>query len=393
MLTDMQIKKAKHLENKQKKLYDSNGLYLIITPRSKRWYVRYTFRQERRDQPIGKYPFIGLLEARQAAIEIQVKVSTGIDPKSAQNSKEDGSITFDQAFEALFEVDSKSVAANTLKKRRQRYEKYIKAEIGNIPLSEITPQMVKKLVLPLHDLGKEETAKRVRIIIGQVFKDGFVRYDLRFDPSQAAAGLKKRKKVRHHPHIEDKRLLGRLISDIEHGNPHTSASVQFAARLLPYLFVRPFELRTAHGKDFDLEEGIWRVPATGKNRRVYLVPLPRQIISLLKERFSITGKYCFLFPSPILKNKPISGNALNNYLIKLGYSKDTITPHGFRGTASTILNEKGYKTDWIEAQLDHREENSVRSSYNHALYLKQRKEMMQDYADYLDELKNRYGRN
>lgn len=290
----------------------------------------------------------------------------------------------------MYRIESKYLSENTLKNRRLRYEKYIKPQLGDIPLTEITPQMVKNIILPIYDLGNEATAKCLRIIIGQVFRDGFVRYDLTFDPSQAASRLKKRKRVKHHPHIEDKRLLGCLLGDIEKGIPTVSTSIRLALRILPYLFVRPHELRMAHGKDFDLEEGIWRVSLRGKNRRVYLVPLPTQVILLLKERFSLIGNNTFLFSSPKSKNKIISDGSLNRYLVSLGYSRNIITPHGFRGTASTILNEKGYKRDWIEAQLDHQEKNDVRSAYNHALYLKQRKKMMQDYADYLDELKRRY---
>lgn len=384
MLTDIQIKKTKY-QGKSIKLFDGEGLYLLISKKSKRWYFRYTFEKQRKDRPLGKYPIIDLLSARKIAIDAQIALSKGQDPFSTNSV----SATFSEAFEALFAIDEKRYSQSTMQNRRNRYEKYIKEVIGDLPLLGITPQHVLNIVLPLHDAGKETTAKRLRIIVGQVYRDGAHRYGLTFDPSQASQGLKKRVRVKHHQHIEDKRILGRLLADLETGNRRCSLAVRFSMTLLPYLFVRPAELRFAKRTDFNLDDGTWRI-TDGKMQRTFIVPLATQIVEKLEWYFSkLSPNQEYLFSS-YGKSGVISDNTFNKYLRGLGYGSDIIVAHGFRGTASTILNEMGYKQRWIDKQLDHKEENEVREAYDHAKYLKHRRQMMQDYADYLDQLKSKY---
>lgn len=383
MLSDIKIRKAK-FEGKKYKLYDAEGLYLLVLKKSKRWYFRYRFQNKQYDRSLGKYPFVTLLSARKIAIDAQIELSKGLNPFPENTTHK----TFSEAFEILFEVDAKRYGHSTMKNRRNRYEKYVKKVIGECPLVSITPQQILDIVLPLHDSGKEVTAKRVRILIGQVYRDGVRRYGLTYDPTQASQGLKKTKRTQHHSHIDDKRILGRLLADISK-EAHKHSPTQFAMTLLPYLFVRPAELRFAKVEDFDLDAQIWRI-TDGKMNRTHLVPLANQIVELLSEYFSRIGNEGYLFASPYSSSGVISDGTLNKYLKKLGYSSDIITPHGFRGTASTILYENSYKREWIEKQLDHQEDNEVAASYNHAAYLKQRREMMQEYADYLDKLKNEY---
>lgn len=384
MLTDMKIRQAKS-KNKSYKLYDKGeGLYLLISSKSKRWYLRYSFAGKRFDKPLGKYPIVSLLEARKVTIEAKISLSNGVDPFGTAS----GDISFNDAFEVLFALDEQRLVESTMKNRRLRYEKYIKPTIGSLNLTDITPQNIMSIVLPLHDAGLEATAKRVRIIVGQVFRDGFSRYGLVYDPSQATQRLRKHKKTKHHPHIEDMELLGRLMLDIEKGRSSHSLTVQTAMRLLPYLFVRPHELRFAHGRDFNLDDQMWRRSPMGKMDRMHLIPLANQVVELLREWFELTAcSNSYLFPSPTSESGVISDGTLNKYLKRLGYPGHIITPHGFRGTASTILYEQDYKEAWIERQLDHQEEKDTKASYDHSKYLKQRRKMMQDYADYLDELK------
>lgn len=389
-MTETEIREAKFAEKKRYKLYDIEGLYLIVGKKSKRWYVRYTYNGKRCDMPLGRYPFVSLLEARGAAIEVQKCCEKGEDPRGIQREIVQ-TVTFSEAFEKLFELDLDRFAARTMQERRWRYERYLKNSIGGKDINKITSQDVLNLLLPIHDAGLEETTKCLRNIISKVFRDGIHRYNLTFDPVQASQGLKRQRKIRHYPHIEDKPLLGRLMGDLERGRPSSMLSVRVAARLLPYLFVRPSELRHAHGKDINLGEQIWRVP-TNKTRRIHIVPLADQVVAILREYMDLIGHDNYLFPSPTAKDNIISPKFLNTYLAALGYDNKTITPHGFRGTASTILNEMGYQPEWIERQLDHKEKNEVRDAYNHADYFPQRKKMMQEYADFLDELKIKYGK-
>lgn len=390
MLSENLIKSAIHPEKKPYKLYDIEGLYLLVTPVSKRWYVRYTFGGKRHEMRLGRYPLVTLLDAREAAIEVQRNREKGIDPASQKINMAKASVSFGEAFETLFALDIRRRSARTMEERRWRYDHYLKKAIGEKELTKITPQDIRALLLPLHDSGLEETTKRLRILIGQVYRDGIQRYNLTLDPTQAAQGLAHQRKVRHYPHIEDREILGRLMGDLERGIPSRMLAGRVAARLLPYLFVRPTELRHAHGKDISLDEKIWRVP-TSKTSRIYIVPLADQVVAILREYMDLIGHKNYLFPSPTAKDKIIGSSFLNTYLMDLGYDNKTITPHGFRGTASTILNEMGYRPEWVEIQLDHKERNEVRDAYNHADYLPQRKKMMQEYADFLDKLKIKYG--
>ncbi len=387
LLTDVEIRKKKFL-GKKIKLSDGNGLYLFILKKSKRWYLKYSFRGKRIERPLGKYPDLPLLQARKIALEAQIALSNGIDPFAAKASL----ITFAEAFEVLFAIEEKRYAKDTMDNRRNRYERYIKNVIGDLPLDEVTPQHVLNIVLPEHDKGHEATAKRLRIIIGQVYRDGMHRYGLTFDPSQGSQRLKKKKRVKHHQHIEDKRILGRLMADLERGNPRCSPEIQFAMKLLPYVFSRPYELRHAKTKDFSLDEKVWRI-YDGKMQRLYLIPLANQVVDMIGEYLETYqgGDDDFFLPSRDSDSGMLSGNTMEKYLKRLGYGSDIITPHGFRGTATTILHEKGYDKRWIDKQLDHKLEDEVDEAYNHARFITQRTEMMQVYADYLDELKLKYG--
>ena len=389
MLTDTKIRQIKPTDKPQKS-FDGEGLYLLTTKKSKRWYLRYQINGKKIERALGRYPDLSLLEARKIAIEAKISAEKGIDPFGRKNQ----AVTFGEAFELLYALDENRLDQNTMRNRRNRYEKYVKSSLSDKPLNEITPQDVREIILPLHDSGREATAKRVRIIIGQVYRDAVMRYGLAYDPSQASQRLTKYKRVKHHTHIEDKHLLGRLMADIEAGKRVAHPVIHTALHLLPYVFVRPHQIRFVKAADIDFEDALWRIsPENSKTRRTHLVPLSRQALAILHDRISLIGQEStYLFPSLASKSGVISENALNNLLRRLGYPGEVITPHGFRGTASTFLHEMGYRHEHIEAQLDHMPNNEVSASYNHASYLQQRRKMMQEWADFLDSLKERYGR-
>ena len=160
-------------------------------------------------------------------------------------------------------------------------------------------------------------------------------------------------------------------------------------KLAPLVFTRPTELRAAQWKEFDLEAGEWRIPAERmKMRRQHLVPLSRQAMSILRELQKCSGEGKYLFPSIRTEARSISDATMLNALRRMGYQKHEMSVHGFRSIASTLLNELGYNRDWIERQLAHGEQDEVRAAYNYAEYLPERRKMMQDWADYLDGLRN-----
>ena len=188
--------------------------------------------------------------------------------------------------------------------------------------------------------------------------------------------------------ITEPKEIGALLRDIDvyQGNIIVCA----ALRMAPYVFVRPGELRRAEWEEFNLEakEPEWRIPASRmKMRKMHIVPLARQVVAILQDLHRYTGSGRYLFPSMRAKSAPISDVTLLAALRRMGYDKESMTVHGFRSMASTLLNEQGYNRDWIERQLAHGERNTVRAAYNYAEYLPERRRMMQEWADYLDELR------
>jgi integrase len=186
--------------------------------------------------------------------------------------------------------------------------------------------------------------------------------------------------------IKEPRAIGALLRDIDAypGN----LIVRAALRMAPYVFVRPNELQQAEWAEVDLDGAEWRIPARRmKMRQVHIVPLARQVVGILEDIRQYTGDGRYLFPSMRANSAPISNVTLLAGLRRLGYGKEEMTVHGFRSMASTILNERGYNRDWIERQLAHGERNSVRAAYNYAEYLPERRKMMQEWADYLDGLR------
>ena len=194
------------------------------------------------------------------------------------------------------------------------------------------------------------------------------------------------RKVTHRATITDPKKVGQLLCEIDEYDGYFP--LVCALKLAPLVFTRPTELRAAKWKEFDLEKAEWRIPAERmKMRETHIVPLARQAIAILEDLRKFSGGDKFLFPSIRSRVRPISDATMLNALRRMGYEKHEMSVHGFRSIASTLLNELGYNSDWIERQLAHGERNEVRAAYNYAEYLPERRRMMQEWADYLDELK------
>ena len=207
-------------------------------------------------------------------------------------------------------------------------------------------------------------------------------------PTTALRGALQAPEVTHRPAVTDPGALGGLLRAIDgySGQPVTAA----ALKLLPLVFTRPGELRQARWSEFDLDNAVWRIPAERtKMRREHLVPLPRQALAILRDLKAVTGKGGLLFPSIRSAHRPMSDNTLNAALRRLGYGKDEVTAHGFRATASTLLNESGrFSADAIERALAHQDPDPVRRAYARGSFWKERGEMAQWWADHLDTLRN-----
>ncbi len=384
------VKKAEH-KTKSYKLTDGYGLYLLVAPTGKYWRFDYRYEKKRKTFAIGVYPEISLDEARDAHYQARKLLREDVDPslhkKITRNIK---STSAENTFEAIaLEWLAKQVWAerhySTIK---GRFRNHIFRHIGSRPISEITiPEMVA-LLNEIEGKGFHETAHRVRGLCSQVFEYAILTGRAVHDPAAKLGKTLKEVTVTHFPAITDPVEVGGLLRAID---GYTGGFVtQCALLLAPYVFLRPSELRFAEWKEFDFEKKEWLIPAPRmKMKRDHIVPLTTQMLEILFELKKLTGEGKLLFPSIRTTDKPISDNTVNAALRRLGYAKDEMCGHGFRATASTLLNETGkYRSDWIEMQLSHSEQDTVRKPYNRAKYMKHRKKMMREYSDYLCQLRD-----
>ena len=277
-------------------------------------------------------------------------------------------------------------ARATVAKIEWLFEGYLFPQLGARPMAEIEPPELLAALQRIEQRGRHETAHRTKQIAGQVFRFGIATGRAVRDPSADLKGALSPVVTTHHAAVTTPAAIGALLRAIE--DFRGSFPVWQALRLAPLVFVRPGELRKAEWTEIELDAGLWRIPAERmKTRKAHLVPLARQAVTLLRELHPLTGRGKYVFPSIRTQTRPMSDNTLNAALRRLGYGQDEMTAHGFRALASTRLNEMGYRPDVIERQLAHVEKDQVRSAYNRAEHLSERRTMMQEWADYLDGLR------
>ena len=389
-LKDVAVRKAKP-SVKPRKLSDGGGLHILIQPTGgKLWRLAYRFAGKQKTLALGAYPAVPLEEARRRRDEAKALLARSLDP-SVQR-KADKHAGKDSSFRAVAEeliakLEREGRAQATLSKKHWLLN-FAYPAFGDRHVAEITARDLLALLREIECRGLYETAKRLRSTCGMVFRYAIATGRAERDPSMELRGALTTPQVRHRPTIVDPASIGALLRAIDgfDGQPTTRA----ALRLMAYVFVRPGELRHAEWKEFDLGAAVWSIPAGKmKMRRPHRVPLARQPLAVLRELQAITGNGRWLFPSVRTFTRPISENTLNAALRRLGYGSEEMCTHGFRGMASTRLNEMGRWTpDAIERQLAHQEANAVRRAYMHgADYWSERVQMMQAWADYLDGLK------
>ena len=393
-LTDTKLKSLKPT-GKIQKFSDGGGLYIHVSPvGGKLWRFFYRFNGKQKTLALGKYPEVSLAEARKKREEARVLVAQGVDP-SAYKRKIKAATAADAAdmahtFEAVArDWFSKKCTAWTeghQKKILSRLENQLFPYIGGRPITGLDAADYMAALRRAEERGAIETAHRLAQLCGQVTRfariGGIVKHD-------AAAGLVEalaHVQTTHYAAITSPLELGYLLRAIDayQGEP----AICHALRILPYVFVRSGELRGMQWEEVDLDAGEWIIPAGRmKMRRPHVVPLARQVVKLLRSMQDHSGAYALVFPSATSSTRCVSDMGLLNALRRMGYGKEQMTVHGFRTTASTLLNEQGYNRDWIEAQLAHAEKNAIRDAYNRAEYLSERRKMMQEWADYLDSLR------
>lgn len=284
-------------------------------------------------------------------------------------------------------MERQEVAEITANKSRWIFESFLFPDLGDRPIGEITARELLDVLRKVEATGMLETAKRAKIKAGQVFRFAVLEGVVDSDPTTSLRGALKPPRVKHHAAVVDPTKVGELLRAID------GFSGQYvtlcALKLAPMLFVRPGELRQAEWSEFDLDIAMWHIPAVRmKMKAAHLVPLSTQVVTILRELQTFTGSGRYVFPGLRTASRPMSENAINAALRRLGYSGEEMTGHGFRSMAATRLNEMGWNADAIERQLAHSESNKVREAYTHAAqYLDERKRMMQAWADYLDGLR------
>ncbi|MGE0386740.1 MAG: tyrosine-type recombinase/integrase [Gammaproteobacteria bacterium] len=388
-LTDTAIRSTKPGE-KPKKLFDGGGLYLEVAPNGGKWWrFKYRFQGLEKRISLGVYPEIGLKDARSRREEARKQVALGIDPsqkRQAEKAATNGAGTFEAVAREWHSKLGANWAASTREKILVRLEQDAFPWIGNKSITQVTAPDLLSLLQRIEARGANETAHRIRQYCGQVFRFAIATGRADRDPAADLRGALVPTRQKHHASITDPKAVGALMRAIDafQGAPTTRA----ALRLAPLVFVRPGELRAAQWAEIDTAAAEWRIPAERmKMRDAHIVPLSTQAVAILEEQRPITGRGRFVFPSIRTWSRPMSENTINAALRRLGYTKDEMTGHGFRSTASTLLNEQGWNPDAIERQLAHAERDGVRAAYNRAEHLPERRRMMQAWADYLDCLK------
>lgn len=391
-LSDAAVRNAKP-KPKPYKMSDGEGLFLLITPAgNKYWRMKYFFGGKEKLLALGVYPHVSLIEARDKRAQAKKALASGNDPgEIKKETKQQEVLKRSNAFDVVVwewfgQREHEWVPSYSDRLRRQ-IERHILPKLGKRPIAEINAPEVLAMLRVIEGRGTLETAHRMMQVTGQIFMYAIATGRAERNPVPDLRGAIKSPIVKHHAALEESELpnfLGKLDAydeDYEGGR-----ITKLAIRSMILTFVRTTELRAAQWPEFNWEKAEWRVPAERmKMDEDHIVPLSRQAISVLRELESMSGNNRYVFPNEHNRSSYMSENTILYALYRMGY-RGRATGHGFRTTASTILNENGFPPDVIERQLSHAERNKSRDAYNRAQYLPERRKMMQWWADYLDRI-------
>ena len=390
------------------KYADFDGLYLYLSASGgKLWRMDYRFAGKRKTLSFGAYPAVSLKDARNCRDAAREQLAKGIDPNEAKKqakaetlaAAKEAALTFATVGAEWLTVKQADYAASNIKKK-QWLLRLLGERIGDVPIAKLTPGEVLAAIRPVEDAGHTVTAHKMAETVGQVCRYARTCGYAVYNPAEGLKEAMRPIRSRHYACLTSPEAVGHLLRCID--EYQGSVSVTYALRILPYLVLRSMELRGARWAEIDLDRALWTVPAVRRQRAqdgggmkmriAHEVPLPTQVVKLFRELHILHGHGELCFPSRQSAKQCISDMALLNALRRMGFSKDEMTIHGFRATFSTILNEVklewGLDGDIIEAQLAHKDQNAVRSAYNHATYMEKRREMLQRWADYLDGLRD-----
>ncbi|HFO0269838.1 tyrosine-type recombinase/integrase [Enterobacter asburiae] len=387
-LNARQVDAAKPRE-KAYKLADGAGLYLEVVPSGSRyWRMKYRFNGKEKRMAFGVYPAVSLAQARALRDEAKKKLAEGIDPSFAKKEEKlVRNVQLNNTFQAVSlewhgtKVSrwSEGYASDII----EAFNKDIFPYIGQQPVNEIKPLVLLNVLRRMESRGATEKAKKVRQRCSEVFRYAIVTGRAEYNPAADLTSAMSGHESKHYPFLTVEELpdFFKALAGYT-GSP----LVVLAARLLILTGVRTGELRGASWSEFDLEKAVWEIPAERmKMKRPHLVPLSTQALEIVQQLKVMTGQYPLVFPGRNDPRKTMSEASINQVFKRIGYT-GKVTGHGFRHTMSTILHEEGFNTAWIETQLAHVDKNAIRGTYNHALYLEGRREMMQWYANYIGNI-------
>lgn len=389
-LTDKEIKATQSTE-KNYRLYDEKGLYLEVHRNgSKYWRLKYRYLDKEKLLALGVYPEVTLKEARAAREEARKQVANGIDPSAQKQAKK---ATQKLAAENSFQTMAEEWLSTQMRDKTESYrakvqrtlEKNLYPKIGGMPVKDVSAPALLAALRSIENRGVIDTAHRMKQVAGQVIRYAIATGRAERDPTPDLRGALQPRTTTHLAAITEPQSVGKLLVAIDsfNGTPIVKAALQLSAMF----FCRPGELRSL--KWSDINEAEQRIEITAeKTKQPHIIPLCTQAHEILTDLHRLTGRSEYIFPSARGASRCMSENALRVALRSMGYDNDTMTPHGFRAMARTLLDEVlGYRVEWIEQQLAHAVKDANGRAYNRTKHLEQRSKMLQHWADYLDQLK------
>jgi integrase len=398
----------------RRRLSDGDGLFLLLFVKggSQAWRLDYRFQGKRNTLSLGTYPDTSLALARRKADAARKLLAEGFDP--SQQRKAEREVVTRQRVVAERQAQGlpaagtfEAVAREWVAVRRDgwsksygdkviaRLESDVFPWIGRVPAADISGPQLLEVMRRIEARGVIETAHRALQDSGQVFRYAVATGHAKFNPARELKDALRQPNPKHFPAIVEPKRLGELLRAMD--NYAATPVVRAALKLAPMLLLRPGELRFAEWPEIDLDEALWSVPAVRMKRELrqkmsgtpHLVPLPKQAVAVFRELQPLTGHAKMVFRGERHHDRAMSENTVNAALRAMGFSADEVTGHGFRATARTMLHERlGYSPDVIEAQLAHTVRDSLGRAYNRTEFVEQRREMLQTWADYLDQLRS-----
>jgi integrase len=397
-LTELEVKKSKATD-KQQKLSDSKGLYLLIhTNGGKYWQLAYRFGGKQKTLSLGIYPDVSLSEARDRREQARKLLANDNDPSAVKQAQKAAKLqavdnSFAMLAAELHKIKSPMWTPGHAKQWIGNLEKYALPIIGNRPIAEIEPMGLVGIMRTVETNGTFETRDRLLQTISAVFKYAIATGRAKYNPAEIRMALADRPKIAHFPCITTAEAPAFLRAVTEYQNMAKVSPIAIAAlRLLMLTATRTSEVRFSKWADFDLDAKCWVIPAEqtgrkgkGDKRKEHAVPLSDQAVKILSDLHSVTGLGEYVFPNRNGEGRVISENTVLKIIETIGY-KGKMTGHGFRSLARTVLGDMGHRWEVLEAMLSHALENQTAAAYVRTSYFEERRGIMQQWADYLDKV-------